>query len=260
MRLLVAAFLSISSLGHAQPTPAEPTKSMLSAAQRYSRDGMQFAEEGNYSAARASFEAGYSLSREPDFLHNLSWIAERQGQLAEAIAFAERYLTAKPDADNAERTRRRIAMLRSRLGQSAPEPKPPETKAPEPTRAPLTASQAQPEPTRAPPTAPQAQSAVQNASSGPTSPEKPAQQGRMTPGAIGLLAGGGVLALVGAGLLVGAWATGVQTQSQGVTFEEWSSLSDRGQALNAGGISLLTVGGAAMVGGAVWTILGWNRR
>jgi hypothetical protein len=27
---------------------------------------MQLAEEGNDSAARASFEAGYSLSREPD--------------------------------------------------------------------------------------------------------------------------------------------------------------------------------------------------
>ncbi len=126
-----AAFLcavSFASVVHAQtiaPTaPQKPTKPMIDAAERHFHDGVKFTEEGNYEAARICFESGYKLSGEPDFLHNLSWTAERQGQLADAIAYADRYLAAKPDADNAERTRRRIELLRSRMGQAASQPNP----------------------------------------------------------------------------------------------------------------------------------------
>ena len=79
---------------------------MIDAAERHFHDGVRFTEEGNYEAAKICFESGYKLSGEPDFLHNLSWTAERQGQLADAVTYAERYLAAKPDADNAELTRR----------------------------------------------------------------------------------------------------------------------------------------------------------
>ena len=112
---LVAVLLSCS-LASAQtvaPTvPQKPTKPMIDAAERYFRDGVRFTEEGNYDAARVSFEAGYKLSGEPDFLHNLSWTAERQGQLADAIGYADRYLAAKPDAEDAGRTRSRIERMR----------------------------------------------------------------------------------------------------------------------------------------------------
>jgi hypothetical protein len=72
------------------------------------------------------------------------------------------------------------------------------------------------------------------------------------PGAIGLLVGGGALALAGVGLLAGAWATGQQAQAQGVIYEEWASLGDRGRVLNTGGIVLSLVGGAVTIAGAVW--------
>ena len=108
----------------APTAPQKPTKPMIDAAERHFHDGVKFTEEGNYEAARICFESGYKLSGEPDFLHNLSWTAERQGQLADAIAYADRYLAAKPDADNAERTRRRIELLRSRMGQAASQPNP----------------------------------------------------------------------------------------------------------------------------------------
>jgi hypothetical protein len=75
MRLLLAFVPSRASVVHAQtiaPTvPQKPTKPMIDAAERYFRDGVRFTEEGNYDAARVSFEAGYKLSGEPDFLHNL---------------------------------------------------------------------------------------------------------------------------------------------------------------------------------------------
>ena len=119
--LCLVSALPLSAFAQsATPTaPQKPTKPMIDAAERHFHDGVRFTEEGNYEAAKICFESGYKLSGEPDFLHNLSWTAERQGQLADAIAYADRYLAAKPDADNAERTRRRIELLRSRMGQEA---------------------------------------------------------------------------------------------------------------------------------------------
>ena len=214
MRVLLGlCALSAASVAHAQPVlptaPQKPTKPMIDAAERYFRDGVRFTEEGNYDAARVSFEAGYKLSGEPDFLHNLSWTAERQGQLADAVTYAERYLAAKPDADNAERTRRRVELLRSRMAQAQPSP-----------------AQATPAPTQQSTPAPAAVQ-PQNATSAPANPTKPAPRGSVPPAAIGLLAGGGALTLAGVGLLAGAWATGKQAQSSGVTYDEWATLSDR---------------------------------
>jgi tetratricopeptide (TPR) repeat protein len=217
----------------APTAPQKPTKPMIDAAERHFHDGVRFTEEGNYEAAKICFESGYKLSGEPDFLHNLSWTAERQGQLADAVIYAERYLAAKPDADNAERTRRRVELLRSRMAQATSQP---------------SAAQA----------TPPAPAAVQpqNATNAPASPTKPAPRGSVPPAAIGLLAGGGALTLAGVGLLAGAWATGKQAQSPGVTYDEWATLSDRGRALNTGGLSLAIVGGAVVVAGGVWAIVG----
>ncbi len=211
--------------------PQKPTKPMIDAAERYFRDGVQFTEEGNYDAARLSFEAGYKLSGEPDFLHNLSWTAERQGQIADSISFAERYLAAKPDAEDAGRTRNRIERMRSQLGQTAPSSQP----------APVPATPAQPVPATAP-------TLPQNAASDPTSPAKVSGRGKVPPAAIGLLAGGGALNLAGIGGLAG------------VTFDEWSRLGDQGRALNTAGLALAIGGGVALVGGDVWAIVSSVRR
>jgi tetratricopeptide (TPR) repeat protein len=239
----LCAALAAPSVVHAQtiaPTvPQKPTKPMIDAAERYFRDGVRFTEEGNYDAARVSFEAGYKLSGEPDFLHNLSWTAERQGQLGDAIGFAQRYLAAKPDAEDAGRTRSRIERMRSQMGQTAPSSQP----------APVQATAAQPVAATAP-------ALPQNEASGPTSPAKASGRGKVPPAAIGLLAGGGALTLAGVGCLAGAWTTGQQAQASGVTYDEWATLSYRGQALNTTGLSLAVVGGAVVVAGGVWAIVG----
>ena len=238
----VGLVLALSTAAYAQTValtvPQKPTKPMIDAAERYFRAGVRFTEEGNYDAARVSFEAGYKLSGEPDFLHNLSWTAERQGQLADAIGFAERYLAAKPDAEDAGRTRNRIERMRSQLGQTVPSSQP----------APVQAAPTQPKPATAP-------ALPQNAASGPTSPAKVSGRGKVPPAAIGLLAGGGALTLAGVGCLAGAWTTGQQSQASGVTYDEWATLSDRGRALNTTGLSLAVVGGAVVVAGGVWAIV-----
>ena len=120
--LMAFAASSVHAQTIAPTAPQKPTKPMIDAAERHFHDGVRFTEEGNYEAAKICFESGYKLSGEPDFLHNLSWTAERQGQLADAVTYAERYLAAKPDADNADRTRRRVELLRSRMAQATSQP------------------------------------------------------------------------------------------------------------------------------------------
>ncbi len=240
MRVLLGlCALSAASVAHAQPVlptaPQKPTKPMIDAAERHFHDGVRFTEEGNYEAAKICFESGYKLSGEPDFLHNLSWTAERQGQLADAVTYAERYLAAKPDADNAERTRRRVELLRSRMAQAQPS-----AATPAPTQQ-SASTRSRPAPKR---------------KQRPSEPDEARPSWKVPPAAIGLLAGGGALTLAGVGLLAGAWATGKQAQSPGVTYDEWATLSDRGRALNTGGLSLAIVGGAVVVAGGVWAIVG----
>ena len=87
MRLLLAlCAVSFASVVHAQtiaPTvPQKPTKPMIDAAERYFRDGVRFTEEGNYDAARVSFEAGYKLSGEPFFYMTSRGLPRDKGSLA----------------------------------------------------------------------------------------------------------------------------------------------------------------------------------
>jgi len=87
--LMAFAASSVHAQTIAPTAPQKPTKPMIDAAERHFHDGVKFTEEGNYEAARVCFESGYKLSGEPDFLHNLSWTAERQGQLTDAVTYAE---------------------------------------------------------------------------------------------------------------------------------------------------------------------------
>ncbi len=223
-RLLLISLLCMSPvLASAQtiaPTaPQKPTKPMIDAAERHFDDGVRFTEEGNYEAARICFESGYKLSGEPDFLHNLSWTAERQGQLADAIGYAERYIAAKPDADNAERTRRRIDSLRSRQVKKA-----------------AAAHVATIPVCRQQPPAPSFP-----ASERTQHPDKPDETRRLWQGALCGDRHPGKRRSAHLGRcrssLAGAWATGRQAQAQGLTYEEWASLGDQGRALTRAGLA-----------------------
>ena len=89
-----------------------------------------------------------------------------------------------------------------------------------------------------------------------------ARQGRPKPPAlaIGLLAGGGALALAGVGCLAGAWWTGQQVSDAELTFVDYGALGERGRALNATGLALTITGGALVIGGAVtWAVRARSR-
>ena len=239
-RCCIAWLLLLPLSGRSEPdlSPLQrPSRPMIEAAQAHYQSGARFFESGSYDAALVEFEAAWRLSGEPDLLHNLSWTHEKAGRIKEAIDYAVRYQTAVQTVEDQERGRRRVEFLKQRYASGATEP----------TIAPGSPS---------PAPAPQPPSVPQNAPSPAPEPTKPGSQHKVPPLAIGLLTGGGALALGGIGCLAGAWSTSQQVGNTDLTFAEGSALSSRGHALNATGIALTVVGGAVVAGGAVmWAVL-----
>ena len=230
---IVCVLLSVAALAHAQPdlSPLQrPSRPMMEAAQQHFRSGTRFYEEGSWDAALVEFEASWRLSGEADLLHNISWTHEKAGRPRDALEYAERYLTACRGTEDEERATKRVAFLKERYGGVAAAP------AAEPVRT------------------------VQNAASGATA--APSSEGKAKPPglAIGLLAGGGALALTGVGCLAGAWWTGQQVSNPELTFVDYGTLGERGRALSATGLALTITGGALVIGGAVtWAVRARSR-
>ncbi len=234
---ILLPLLCASVVTHAQPelSPLQrPSRPMIEAAQQHYLTGTRFFEEGQWDASLVEFTASFQLSGERDLLHNISWTHEKAGRTREALDYAERYLVACRGTQDEERATKRVAFLKAKYGQSASG----------------AASTVQAAPV------PLATATAQSAASAATA--APSSEGKAKPPAlaIGLLAGGGALALGGIGCLAGAWFTAAQASSADLTFAQGSGLIDRGHALNATGIALTVTGGALVVGGAVtWAVL-----
>jgi len=158
--IAILALLWSSPVAALEAAGAAAEAEELTLAKQHTQQAFKLYQAGNYGAARVEFQAAYDLTREPEILHNLSMTAERQGQLADAIGFEERYLAAadaaKATLRDRDEARGRILRLREKLAQS-PE--------------------------------------VEPAKPSPTSRER-----SVPPAAIGLMAGGGILLAVGIGL------------------------------------------------------------
>lgn len=177
------------------------------------------------------FETG--LSGEADLLHNLSWTAGKQGQIAAAIEYEERFLAVKgSELTTAELDQARGRLVRLREMQSRGL-----------------------QPSRSVPVAP-AVAPVAMARS-----VEPAGRGWRPPaGALALLVGGGAALVAGIACGGAALATGGQVRSgQAFTLSEIDAMSGRGEALNAAAIGLDIAGGVALTVGAAWTIADWLR-
>lgn len=209
--------------------PAKPAPQLMDAAQRHYDDAIQFFKAGRFDAARVEFEASYALSKEPDLLYNLSTTAEKQGQLVDAIRYAERYLEAKPNADDAAVVRERISHLRT---------------------------QQQPAVRGAAGAAPTLPPSAASLDPGPGSDRMPASgSGTVPKPAVGLLCVGAGMLLAGLGTGAAALATDKQVSGmEMIYFGELQELDRRGTALNTAAITLSVVGGAAVVAGGSWLI------
>ena len=242
--LAFALGLTLPGVSFAQPdlSPLQrPSRPMIEAAQQHYLTGTRFFEEGSWDASLIEFIASFQLSGERDLLFNISWTHEKAGRAREALEYAERYLVACRGTDDEERAAKRVAFLKSKYGSLASGAASTGQAAPVPVASPTTPS------TVIGATA--APSAVSTSSRAEGRAKVPAL-------AIGLITGGGVLALGGVGCLVGAWATGVQAGSAELAFSQYGGLIDRGHSLDRAGMALTVTGGALVVGGAIsWALL-----
>ena len=235
-RFLLLAVILSARIVHAQSDLSplhRPSRPMIEAARQHYASGTRFFEEGSWDAALVEFTAGWQLSGERDFLFNSSWTHEKAGRTREALDYAERHLAASRGTEDEERAAKRVAFLKAKYGQ------------------PATESASTGQALELPVVPPTAQKAASEATAAPSS------EGKAKPPApaIGLLAGGGALALGGIGCLAGAWSTAQHASSADLTFAEGSGLIDRGHTLNATGIALTVAGGALVVGGVTWAVL-----
>jgi tetratricopeptide (TPR) repeat protein len=77
---------------------------------------------GRYADAIEHFEAAFALREDPALLFDLGLAHERLGHDAEAVAMYERYLEARPEAENRAHVRRRIGAARSRIEAADADP------------------------------------------------------------------------------------------------------------------------------------------
>lgn len=221
---------------------AKPAPQLMDAAQRHHEDGVRFFEAGNYEAARVEFEAALGLSKEPEVLFNLSLAAEKQGQFADAIGYAERYLAAVPSSLDAEKVRERIAGLRAKLAGDAARG----------------VAVSVPQPVADDVHKPVAAVDVRGGAV-PVAPTS-SVRGRVPKAALGLMGGGAALLL--GGIATGSAALGTARQLEmmdSVVYRDLLEVQRRGDALSTASVVLFATGGAVVVAGAVWGIWGRGR-
>ena len=191
---LIAALAVLAPAASAR-SEAEPTATNQ-AAQRHFESGVNFYKTGDYEAARIEFEAGYRLSKLPDFLVNLCQVADKQNRIQEAVNYCEQYLRIEPNAKDGTEVRARLDRLNQQLGGAA-QPQPPPAASPSVSPSPLAIVPSQ------------------------SSDANPARS-RPPVGALALLIGGGLL-LGGAGSGAGALATAKEIEA-GPSFDDLAGL------------------------------------
>lgn len=208
--------------GAQQEQPATNAATLESARREYQQGAAHY-EAGRYDEALQAFQRAYALAQLPDLLVNQAKAAERLRRHEDAAAYLERYLGVNPKAPDREQIRVEIVRLR-RL--AAEEPATPPAVTPPPVA---------PPPVVAPPVTP--------------APQPRGWRGPPWP-ALGLMGGGVVLLVIGAGLGGGAMSAARAVES-GTRFDPEADA--RGRALNGAAITFDVLGVAALLGGAAWT-------
>lgn len=87
----------------------------VEAAKRHFHLGLLHYDRGAYSAALTEFEIAKRLRPAPALDYNIARVFDRLEQYTEAIAAYERYLTGSPAANDADKVRKRVALLKARM-------------------------------------------------------------------------------------------------------------------------------------------------
>jgi tetratricopeptide (TPR) repeat protein len=181
MRLFMAAgFVAILACTATTACAQSPTVADEQAAKAHFMAGSAYYDQANYADAVKEFNEAHRLSKRPDLLYNISVCYERLGRWDDAIGALRQYLVERPDATDRAVIESRIANFTERRDAE-------QNRAPPPQQQPIAPYPAPPPP---------------SATVTTTRPARPRARHVNS-----WIVGG-----IGAGLLVGALATGVTAQ------------------------------------------------
>jgi tetratricopeptide (TPR) repeat protein len=105
---------------------SSPTTADIEKAKRYYESGVIYYDTKDYARAREEFQKAWDISRDPEFLVNLSAVAAKQKQYPDAIKFLEQYIDECPNAPDTFSARQRVDDLRIAVAiQDGNKPPPP---------------------------------------------------------------------------------------------------------------------------------------
>jgi hypothetical protein len=218
--LVVAAALVLAPAS----TPADNPLGFADVEARARFDaGMEAWHADDYPTAERLLEAAYALEPKPALLYSLGQLARLQGDCREATERFEAFLASEPGPKAAAEARVNLERCAAELAAAPPEPEPAPAPAPAPSPTP-------PPPQPVPP------------------PPKPDALG------ISLTVVGSAVAVVGVGLLAGAFSVQQRAEDErGIDRFERGVQAARTQYWT--GVGLATAGTAALVGGVVRLVL-----
>ena len=236
MRVLVAVLVSIACLAPVARVDAQSASrdATIAAAKKHFAAGTRAYAAGEFEAALKRFRRAYELTGSPDLLYNIATVSDRMRLDEEALEAYEGYLKARPSSADREHVESRIDVLRTSL----------ESKRRSELDAEIEARKA----------------AIEAAAR--VKAERPLTQ------YVGPGPGPWITIGVGsASVLTGAVLFGLGQRDQnsvenappGSSFSSVEEMADRGPKRTKAGISLMAIGGAAVVGGVIWQLTGGHQ-
>jgi tetratricopeptide (TPR) repeat protein len=234
MRFLLIVVVSLSCLVstfHADAQDAASHDVKIEEAKKAFAAGTSAYTEGDFGAALGQFRRAYELTGSPDLLYNIATVSDRMRLDEDALEAYEGYLEARPDSADREHVASRIDVLRAAIDARR--------------RAEIDAEiEAR-------------QAAIEAAAR--VKAERPLTQ-YVGPGpGPWITVGTGSAAVVAGAVLFGLGQRDqrtVENATPGSSYSTVQDMAERGPKRTKAGIALLSVGGAAVVGGIIWQLTG----
>jgi tetratricopeptide (TPR) repeat protein len=234
MRFLLIVLVSFACLVSTSGVVAQSDLSRdakISAAKKAFAAGTRAYAEGEFETALERFRRAYELTGSPDLLYNIATVSDRMRLDEEALEAYEGYLEARPDSADREHVASRIEVLRAAI----------EARRRAEMNAEIEARQA----------------AVEAAAR--VKAERPLTQ-YVGPGpGPWITIGVGTASVVSGAVLFGLGQRDqnqVENAAPGSSYASVQEAAERGPKRTKAGIALMSVGGAAVVGGIIWQLTG----
>ena len=234
MRFLLIVVVSMACLAGTSGVRAQSSSSRdarIAQAKKAFASGTRAYADGDFETALARFQRAYQLTGSPDLLYNIATVSDRLRRDEEALEAYEGYLEARPQSVDREHVEGRIEVLRAAIEARH--------------RAEIDAEI-------------EARKAAVEAAARIKAERPLTQYVGPGPGPWITIGAGGATLVAGA-VLFGLGQRDqnkVENAEPGSSYSSVQEMAERGPRRTKAGIALMSVGGAAVIGGVVWQLTG----